>query len=86
MAACWDAIQWALPRGMGYDFGSAPTEGNRKFKVWLGGELERCATAERVRPRFYRAGRDLYARLAGQRARLAERRAANGTVSKALPE
>jgi CelD/BcsL family acetyltransferase involved in cellulose biosynthesis len=86
MAACWDAIQWALPRGMGYDFGSAPTEGNRKFKVWLGGELERCATAERVRPRFYRAGRDLYARLAGQRARLAERKAANGTVSKALPE
>jgi hypothetical protein len=78
MAACWDAIQWALPRGLGYDFGNASTEGNRKFKVWLGGELERCATAERVRPRFYRAGRDLYARLAGQRARLAERKAASG--------
>lgn len=86
MAACWDAIQWALPRGLGYDFGSAPTEGNRNFKVWLGGELERCATAERVRPRFYRAGRDLHARLAARRARLAERKAGNGSGEKALPE
>jgi hypothetical protein len=86
MAACWDAIQWALPQGLGYDFGNASTEGNRKFKIWLGGELERCATAERVRPRLYRAGRDLYARLASQRARLAERKAANGTANKALPE
>jgi CelD/BcsL family acetyltransferase involved in cellulose biosynthesis len=86
MAACWDGIQWALPRGLGYDFGSATTEGNRKFKMWLGGELERCATAERVRPRFYRAGRDLHARLAGRRAWLAERKAANSSVNKALPK
>jgi CelD/BcsL family acetyltransferase involved in cellulose biosynthesis len=75
MAACWDSIQWALPQGLGYDFGSAPTEGNRNFKIWLGGELEHCATAERVRPRVYRAGRDLYARLASRRARRAERKA-----------
>jgi hypothetical protein len=74
MAACWDAIQWALPQGLGYDFGSATTEGNRKFKMWLGGGLEHCATAERVRPRIYRAGRDLHARLASRRARLAERK------------
>jgi CelD/BcsL family acetyltransferase involved in cellulose biosynthesis len=80
MAACWDAIQWALPRGLGYDFGSAPTEGNRRFKVWLGGELERCATAERVRPRFYRAGRDAYARLASQRARLTPQGARKGAI------
>lgn len=84
MAACWDGIRWALPQGLGYDFGSAPTEGNRNFKMWLGGELERCATAERVRPRFYRAGRDLYARLASRRARLAERKSASGTADKPL--
>lgn len=91
MAACWDAIQWALPQGLGYDFGSATSEGNRKFKIWLGGELEHCATAERIRPRFYRAGRDAYARLASRRARLAERKAASGTAhggtaSEAVPE
>jgi len=82
MAACWDAIQWALPQGLGYDFGSATTEGNRKFKVWLGGELERSATAERIRPKFYRTGRDAYARLAAWRARRAERK----TAGEARPE
>jgi CelD/BcsL family acetyltransferase involved in cellulose biosynthesis len=86
MAACWDGIQWALPQGLGYDFGSAPTEGNRNFKIWLGGELERCAMAERVRPRFYRTGRDLHARLTARRARLTERKAGNGSGQKALPE
>jgi CelD/BcsL family acetyltransferase involved in cellulose biosynthesis len=84
MAACWDGIQWALPQGLGYDFGGATTEGNRKFKIWLGGELERCATAERVRPRLYRAGRDLHARLASQRARLAERKAASDRANNDL--
>ncbi|HEY1704970.1 MAG TPA: hypothetical protein VGG75_35175 [Trebonia sp.] len=86
MAACWDGIQWALSQGLGYDFGAATSEGNRNFKVWLGGELEHCATAERVRPRFYRTGRDAYARLASRRARRAEGKAASGTADKALQE
>jgi CelD/BcsL family acetyltransferase involved in cellulose biosynthesis len=84
MAACWDGIQWALPQGLGYDFGAATSEGNRNFKVWLGGELEKCATAERVRPRFYRAGRDAYARLASRRAIRGERKAESGIASTAL--
>jgi CelD/BcsL family acetyltransferase involved in cellulose biosynthesis len=71
VAAYWDAIQWSLSRGLGCDFGSVPTSGIRDFKVAMGGELEQCATAERVRPRAYRSARDLHARLASWRARKA---------------
>jgi hypothetical protein len=71
VAAYWDAIQWSLSRGLGCDFGSAPTSGIRDFKVAMGGGLELCATAERVRPRAYRTGRGLHARLVNWRARRA---------------
>jgi CelD/BcsL family acetyltransferase involved in cellulose biosynthesis len=63
VAAYWDAIQWALNRGLACDFGCVPTSGIRDFKLAMGGELELCATAERVRPRAYRTGRNLHARM-----------------------
>jgi hypothetical protein len=63
VAAYWDAIQWSLSRGLGCDFGSTPTSGIREFKLAMGGQLELCATAERVRPRAYRTGRSMHARL-----------------------
>jgi hypothetical protein len=72
VAAYWDAITWSRSRGLGCDFGGAPTSGIRDFKIAMGGELESCSVAERVRPRAYRAARALHARMAGQ---LASRRA-----------
>jgi hypothetical protein len=72
VAAYWDAITWSRERGLGCDFGGAPTNGIRDFKIAMGGELETCSVAERVRPGAYRAARALHARLAG---RLASRRA-----------
>jgi CelD/BcsL family acetyltransferase involved in cellulose biosynthesis len=80
IAAYWDSISWALSQGLVSDFGSAATEGIRNFKMRLGCELEPCAVAERVRPRFYRVGRDLHARLATKRARRAERKGAERTA------
>jgi hypothetical protein len=71
VAAYWDAIQWSLSRGLGCDFGTAPTSGIRDFKVAMGGELELCATAERVRPQVYRTIRRLHARVVKQRAKMA---------------
>lgn len=70
VAAYWDAIQWSLGKGLGCDFGTAPTSGVRDFKVAMGGEPELCAVAERVRPRAYRTGRRLHARLVKERARM----------------
>ena len=64
VAAYWDAITWSRGRGLGCDFGGAPTSGIRDFKIAMGGELESCSVAERVRPRAYRAARALHARLA----------------------
>jgi CelD/BcsL family acetyltransferase involved in cellulose biosynthesis len=72
VAAYWDAITWSRDRGLGCDFGGAPTNGIREFKIAMGGELETCSVAERVRPRAYRAARALHARLAS---RLASRHA-----------
>jgi hypothetical protein len=69
VAAYWDAIQWALSRGLGCDFGSTPTSGIRDFKVAMGGEMELCLTAERIRPHAYRVGRSMHARLLKWRAR-----------------
>lgn len=66
VAAYWDAITWSLSRGLGCDFGGAPTSGIRDFKVAMGGTLESCTVAERVRPRIYRAARSLHARLANR--------------------
>jgi hypothetical protein len=64
VAAYWDAITWSRDRGLDCDFGGAPTSGIRDFKIAMGGELETCSVAERVRPRAYRAARTLHARLA----------------------
>jgi hypothetical protein len=69
VAAYWDAIQWSLSRGLGCDFGSVPTSSVRDFKIAMGGELELCATAERVRPRAYRTARQLHAAVVNRRAR-----------------
>lgn len=66
VAAYWDAITWSRSRGLGCDFGGAPTSGVRDFKLAMGGELESCSVAERVRPRAYRAARALHARLASR--------------------
>jgi hypothetical protein len=69
MMAYWDAVQWSLSRGLACDFGGAPTPGIRAFKLQMGGELEHCRTAERVRPRAYRTARALQARVSRPRAR-----------------
>jgi hypothetical protein len=66
VAAYWDAITWSRSRGLGCDFGGAPTSGIRDFKIAMGGEPEMCSAAERVRPRAYRAGQALHARLASR--------------------
>ena len=60
VAIYWDAIQWSLGRGLACDFGGVPTSGIRDFKIAMGGEAELCFAAERVRPRVYKAGRDLH--------------------------
>ncbi|HTU07437.1 MAG TPA: GNAT family N-acetyltransferase [Trebonia sp.] len=62
-----DAIEWSLSRGMACDFGGAPTPGIRDFKVRMGCVAEQCLTAERVRPKAYRAARRLHARISIQR-------------------
>ena len=66
VAAYWDVITWSRNRGLGCDFGGSPTGGIRDFKISMGGELETCSVAERVRPRAYRAARALHARLASR--------------------
>jgi hypothetical protein len=66
--AYWDAVQWALGRGLDCDFGGVPRSGIRAFKVAMGGAGELSTVAERVRPRAYRLARDLYERLASYRA------------------
>jgi Acetyltransferase (GNAT) domain len=70
VAAYWDAITWSRDRGLSCDFGGAPTSGVRDFKIAMGGELETCSVAERVRPRAYRVARALHARLASRPAGL----------------
>jgi Acetyltransferase (GNAT) domain len=62
-----DVIDWSLGRGLACDFGGAPTEGIRAFKVRMGCVAEPCVVAERIRPRAYRAARSLHARLAARR-------------------
>jgi hypothetical protein len=64
VTAYWDHFVWTRSRGLGYDLGGAPTSGIRDFKISMGGELETCSVAERVRPRAYRAAQALHARLA----------------------
>ncbi len=59
----WDIIEWSLSRGLACDFGGAPTGGIRDFKIRMGGKVEHCITAERVRPRAYRTARALYAHM-----------------------
>jgi GNAT acetyltransferase-like protein len=76
VAAYWDAITWSRDRGLGCDFGGAPTSGIGDFKIAMGGELETSSVAERVRPRTYRAARALHARLATRRASRTAARAA----------
>lgn len=78
VAAYWDAIKWSLSRGLACDFGTAPTGGVRDFKVAMGGEVELCAVAERVRPRVYRTARSLHARVLNQRAKMARSRERDG--------
>jgi CelD/BcsL family acetyltransferase involved in cellulose biosynthesis len=74
VTAYWDLIIWTRNRGLAYDLGGAPTTGIRDFKISMGGELETCSVAERVRPRAYRAAQALHARLARRLAsRTAER-------------
>jgi len=68
VAAYWDAVQWALGRGLACDFGGVPSSGIRDFKAAMGGEAEVSTVAERVRPRMYRLVRDLHERLASDRA------------------
>lgn len=60
VAAYWDAIRWTRERGLACDFGGAPTSGIRDFKLQMGGQAERCVSAERVRPRAYRGLRSLH--------------------------
>jgi hypothetical protein len=62
-----DAIDWSLGRGMACDFGGAPTAGIRDFKVRMGCVTEHCVSAERIRPKSYRAARRLHARIASRR-------------------
>ena len=66
VAAYWDAIQWSLSRNLACDFGGVPSPGVRDFKVAMGGEMELCAVAERVRPRAYKQVQKLHARLINQ--------------------
>jgi hypothetical protein len=47
--AYWDLINWALPRGLNIDFGGAPSEGVRNFKVSASCELRTGFTAVGVR-------------------------------------
>jgi Acetyltransferase (GNAT) domain len=61
--AYWDSIEWSLGHGLACDLGGAPTDGIRDFKLRMGVVTERCADAERVRPRAYRAARSLHARM-----------------------
>ena len=68
VAAYWDAVTWSRSRGLGCDFGGAPTSGIRDFKIAMGGEPQASTVAERVRPRAYRAARALHARLASRAA------------------
>jgi hypothetical protein len=68
VAVYWDSIQWSLEHGLACDFGGIPTDGIRDFKVAMGGELELCFMAERVRPQVYKKARALHGRLAYRRA------------------
>lgn len=69
VAAYWDAVKWSLSRQLTCDFGGVPTAGIRSFKAAMGGEVEFCAVAERVRPRVYRQVRTLHAWLSDYRAK-----------------
>ena len=47
--AYWDLVNWALPQGLTLDFGGAPSDGVRTFKVSAGCEPEAGVSARRVR-------------------------------------
>lgn len=74
VAAYWDAINWSLSRGLACDFGGVPTQGIRNFKIAMGGEVEMCMTAERIRPRVYKTGRAFHGWLMARVARRGVRR------------
>ena len=59
--AYWDLINWALPKGLKIDFGGAPSEGVRKFKVSVGCEHETGYSHVKVRCKtIYEAARALH--------------------------
>ena len=78
VAAYWDAIRWSRDRGLACDFGGAPTSGIRDFKLQMGGQAERCVSAERVRPRAYRRLRSLHAGFSGMMAARLHTQAGHG--------
>jgi CelD/BcsL family acetyltransferase involved in cellulose biosynthesis len=61
--AYWDSIQWSLSHGLSCDFGGAPNEGIRNFKIRMGGVSEQGFRGERVSPAAYRNLRALYGRI-----------------------
>jgi hypothetical protein len=59
--AYWDLMNWALPRGLTIDFGGAPNEGNRSFKISASCEVATGLVVSRVRYKTaYEMGRALY--------------------------
>ena len=59
--AYWDLINWALPKGLKIDFGGAPSEGVRKFKISASCEHEVGYSSVQVRYKMaYETGRALY--------------------------
>lgn len=61
--AYWDSIQWSLSHGLSCDFGGAPNEGIRNFKMRMGGVSEQGFRGERVSPAAYRKLRALHGRI-----------------------
>jgi hypothetical protein len=59
--AYWDLMNWALPRGLTIDFGGAPNDGNRSFKVSASCEVSTGYVVTRVRYKAaYEMGRAVY--------------------------
>jgi hypothetical protein len=59
--AYWDLMNWALPRGLTIDFGGAPNDGNRSFKISASCEVSTGYVVSRVRYKAaYDMGRAIY--------------------------